>query len=568
MANVKTFNPTGGTQTWAVPANIGGTQITVELWGAAGGKNRNNSVGGYGGRVVGKLNVAPGDVLYIYPGSMGGNSTSGGSGGTAGWPAGGKGGAAGSSSYWSGAGGGGSSDIRKNSSAYTARVVVAGGGGGCGYGDSNYGGYGGGTTGGAGRGDGTAAQGKGGTQAAGGAGGTGGGTVDGAAGSTNGTGGAGGNGIGSGSTRYNGAPGGGGGWTGGGGAGQDTATAANYQGGGGGGSNYVGGLATVTTNTQGYTSANGNGKVVITYDLAPNAPMMLNAPPNNDLAQPITVGWTFSDPDSSDVQTKADVRWRVAGTTNWTTITAAVTGAAGSYAFPANTFSAYAGQQIEWQVRTSDATGYGPWAASNFFWVYVAPDGWSFNVPPLINSNTPQVTGGRISGGPFVAWQARVVNDQAGTPGSTVLADTGVPLKYLATPVTSTTFNMPNYAYANGTSYHLQIRVTNPYGVWGPWTDSGALVANVFAPLQPTLVLTAWPVTGSARVVITNPGADPYPPVVNRLYRTDLATGVETMIQGTLPPNGAYTDYTIGFNRPFRYRVEAVSAPGGITSSA
>ncbi len=153
-----TFNYTGGSQNWTVPAGV--FSITVDLYGAEGGRNSNPGArGGYGGRVTADVAVTPGQTIWIYVGGWPSTSTSGGYNG---------GGSGSSSSY--GQGGGGGTDIRINSTSTSNRVLVAGGGGGgsynCGI-DESRGGDGGGLTGENGRycnGQNTSEIGQGGTQ--------------------------------------------------------------------------------------------------------------------------------------------------------------------------------------------------------------------------------------------------------------------------------------------------------------------------------------------------------------------------------------------------------------------
>lgn len=122
------FNYTGSQQTWTVPAGVG--TIEVEMYGASGG-NSNNSKGGLGGKVTAKMNVSPGQVLYLYVGGEGtsiyGNTGS----ANGGWNGGGNG--YNSSSSYSAGGGGGATDIRIGGTAIANRMLVAGGGGGAGY---------------------------------------------------------------------------------------------------------------------------------------------------------------------------------------------------------------------------------------------------------------------------------------------------------------------------------------------------------------------------------------------------------------------------------------------------
>jgi len=121
----ETFNYTGGSQTFTVPAGV--NSLKLEVWGAAGGYGigSNEILGGLGAYVYGDISVTPGDLLTIYVGGVGGAGT-GGSGGAAGYNGGGSGGY----SSGGGGGGGGASDIRIGGTSLSNRVIVAGGGGG------------------------------------------------------------------------------------------------------------------------------------------------------------------------------------------------------------------------------------------------------------------------------------------------------------------------------------------------------------------------------------------------------------------------------------------------------
>ncbi|MBI4159728.1 type II secretion system protein [Candidatus Wolfebacteria bacterium] len=97
-----TFDYTGATSTYIVPAGF--TSITVKAWGAGGGYG-NFSSGGGGGYAGATIPVTPGETLFI---RVGGKGADGGTGG-----------------------GGGRSDIIRQSSG--ALLLVAGGGGGGGW---------------------------------------------------------------------------------------------------------------------------------------------------------------------------------------------------------------------------------------------------------------------------------------------------------------------------------------------------------------------------------------------------------------------------------------------------
>ncbi|MBL1179467.1 MAG: HYR domain-containing protein [Bacteroidetes bacterium] len=239
----QTFNYTGNVQTFTVPNGV--TSITIEVWGAEGGTNTNDSInciiGGKGGYAKGDLTVTPGQILEIYVGGRGYSGNVGG---------------------WNGAGiacpqtttcskGGGATDVRQGGSTLNHRVIVAGGGGGAEWsGCSGTGGNGGGLIGNDGAHPITGPRdGKGGTQVAGGAAGLGG---------YNGTSGVFGVGGNAGTHPAGHAGSGGGGWYGGGGSAED--------GHAGGGSSYIGGVTNAST-TQGLKS--GHGQAIISWTGGP-----------------------------------------------------------------------------------------------------------------------------------------------------------------------------------------------------------------------------------------------------------------------------------------------------------
>lgn len=273
------FNYTGSQQTWTVPPGV--TSITATLIGGAGGSTvgNSNSSGGKGGYLQATINVTSGNTIYLYIGGKGTNSNItdqqdiNHSGGFNGGGTGGKDIDLDNNNNQlqvrNGSGGGGATDIRINGTALTNRILIAGGGGGSGY--SANGGNGGGTTGG----NGSITlntqygyAGVGGSQSAGG-------DLSNNysnilsnpyRGSYNGTLGNGGN-----ATQSDalGSGGGGGGYYGG-SAGSSSADNPNgHPAGGGGGSSYYDTNSiksgTTPTHTQGYSSATGDGSIIIEY---------------------------------------------------------------------------------------------------------------------------------------------------------------------------------------------------------------------------------------------------------------------------------------------------------------
>jgi len=117
---------------FTVPLGI--NSLDVKVYGAQGGKGNNplfmnnghivQGVPGKGGYVNAILSVIPNQILYIFVGKQGGNSSSIESAGI------GKGGFNGGGDGYNAGGGGGSSDIRTLPHIFSSRLIVAGGGGG------------------------------------------------------------------------------------------------------------------------------------------------------------------------------------------------------------------------------------------------------------------------------------------------------------------------------------------------------------------------------------------------------------------------------------------------------
>ena len=283
FTNQKVFVYTGAVQSFTIPAGV--TSITIDIAGASGGDGSNTYTGGLGARVQGTIAVNPGDVLDIYVGGQGANSTVNvvtPSVAAFGHSLGGIAGEAAQGQASPGGGGGGSTAIVDTANQAILAEAGAGGGGGGGAYDSSgtaaLNGSAGGNGGNAGApigNNGTSGAnynanstggggGSGATTTAGGNGGTAGtGNTAGIAGSAGGS--NGGNGASTSNAYMAGGGGGGGGryGGGGGGAGGEQNTSPYYSsggGGGGGGSSYV---PPNGTSTSGWQS--GNGYVVISW---------------------------------------------------------------------------------------------------------------------------------------------------------------------------------------------------------------------------------------------------------------------------------------------------------------
>jgi hypothetical protein len=94
-----------------------------------------------------------------------------------------------------------------------------------------------------------------------------------------------------------------------------------------------------------------------------------------DVTVPATFQWLFRDPTAGDTQSRADIRYRAAGTPDWFTIEGdgVTPGASGQWVIEPETF--IAGVRYEWQARTYDQGGAVPsdWSESAYFWTVRTP---------------------------------------------------------------------------------------------------------------------------------------------------------------------------------------------------
>jgi len=547
MPTVKVFNYVKAVQTWRVPAGV--TSVVIDAIGAYGGGLEASS--GKPGRAQGTLAVTPGETLYIYAGGSGATQRVSGA-----IPGGFNGGGAGGISSvsfpgWDGSGGGGASDVRQGGTGLGNRKIVAAGGGGHTGTTFVAGGNGGLTTGGAG--SGTAGGGPG-TPSAGGAyNGTGGA-------GTAGTSGFGGRGGTNSQVSKSGGGGGGGGYFGGGGGGLDTGTGNNASG-GGGGSSYLGGV-TASSTIGGYASGVRDGKVTLTWNTIPNFATQSSpvAGAYTDQTAATVLSWVFSDNDPGDVQTAADIRYRIVGSGTWTTVTTAVSGSGSSYSITAATLTA--GSQYEWQVQTYDSAA--------------AASGWSNSAlftpvtPPSAPTITSPANGSTITADPTTytwtpsgtqnGYQLQVCGDIAGSiDTSTVYYDTGTVLSTTASGLADVT------PPGSGVTVHVRVRTFTNAGVWSPYTERGAQAVNLSPPGTPTVVLTQDLALGRISIAITNP-ATPNVTIFNNVYRT-VGAQAETLWMTNVAPNVTVFDGLVPFGDTIRYRVVAFSAAGGQTSS-
>jgi prepilin-type N-terminal cleavage/methylation domain-containing protein len=131
------FNYTGNSQTFNVPIT---GKYKIELWGAQGGLRTwddRGFVGGKGALVQGIIHLSQNEILYVYVGGKGGDTT-GTERGLGGYNGGGLGGIAEFTTWRGGPGGGGATDVRIGGTSLVNRIMIAAGGAGTASHNSGY----------------------------------------------------------------------------------------------------------------------------------------------------------------------------------------------------------------------------------------------------------------------------------------------------------------------------------------------------------------------------------------------------------------------------------------------
>lgn len=314
------------------------------------------------------------------------------------------------------------------------------------------------------------------------------------------------------------------------------------------------GTETATGSAASYTWPNAS--ILIIANRAPNAPTGLTPASGSTLRRTTTnqLGWTFSDPDTGDSQSKYRLRYRLTGATTWTTVTKSTPAThwtAPATALPAGT--------VEWQVRTYDALGaVSSWSSSSFLSVATEPTLPTITAPTNGSTVVQSVTC-TWSYPTQEAYEVRRVADATGTADpTTVYSDTGTVTTAAARSV-ALTFAV------NGRSEHVQLRV-KATGLWTGWADVLVHVSYT-GPPTPTVTLSTNDATGSITVSVSIPTPATGEPTVAHLdiYRSS-ATEAEIRVAATRAPATSWTDYLPASGVSYTYRVVAV-ATNGTTST-
>jgi len=273
----------------------------------------------------------------------------------------------------------------------------------------------------------------------------------------------------------------------------------------------------------------------------PNAPSNLNpngSAINRTVANAFT--WQHNSADTS-AQTKYQVRYRVQGSSTWTTV-AAVTSTTSSWTASANLFTA--GTTYEWQVSTwGVSTTQGAWSASAVFTASTLPtcgitspsSTWASPIATVVWTYSD------AEGTTQASWQASLLN-AAGSVLETIGSSGN------ATTATFTT------RLLNGASYSIQVRVQDGDGLWSSWTTT-SFTTSFPSPTTPTIQCIWNRTTGSNTVKVTNPSTGTAV-TSNEIYRS-IDSGNTWVRLGATATNGSFIDDKVPLGTTVMYKASA-----------
>ena len=287
-----------------------------------------------------------------------------------------------------------------------------------------------------------------------------------------------------------------------------------------------------------------NGVFTIEHNVAPSTPSSLK--PNGtvfDRTKTNKFEWKHND-SPNDVQSRADIRWRIVGTTEWRNSVS--NGPDTEYYFASLTIP---NGQIEWQVRTYDAKGLvSPWSQIAVF-TSAEPASAPTIISPTTTVNVPR---------PIVQWTSAsqasyqiIVEDSLGLN----VWDSGE----IVSTVKARTVGVD---LANGGTYRIKVRVKDGSGLFSSFNEVTVLVAYT-PPAKPQLA--AYKADAAIQLVITNPTPTGTQPIVlsSDIYKLidDEWIRIATNVSST------YTDYAVASGEVYTYYAIANGATGTYTNS-
>ncbi|MGG1571591.1 hypothetical protein [Fictibacillus sp. NRS-1165] len=290
-----------------------------------------------------------------------------------------------------------------------------------------------------------------------------------------------------------------------------------------------------------------DGVFTIKHNIGPTTPTNLS-PANGvsiDISEIQRFTWVHND---SDAQSRYEIRWRVQGTSTWTTVTKDTTDQ--FHNFNGNTFP---NDDIEWQVRTYDQSQQAsPWSVLGVFF------GANPSDRPEIISPVPNES--ISTSNPVVQWSSidQESFDLEVWQGGTQVWD--------LERVSGNKAQTIDYNLSTGQTYEIRLRVKNFGGVWSDYA-SVTINTEFTSPSQANVELMIDEERGSISIDIENPSNSPIIAIHNNIYRRKVGEIDWLKIADKIPPNLYFTDFTPASGISYEYMVETWGVNGTFTNS-
>lgn len=291
-----------------------------------------------------------------------------------------------------------------------------------------------------------------------------------------------------------------------------------------------------------------NVNIIVRGDFENNSPTLNNPVGGSvqNINEPITFSWNHN---GTLEQESFELRYRVKGTTTWTTVSETTNRQ--SYTLPANTLTI---NEYEWQVRTTSEYGFqSPWSEIGVFSVAETTPA------PIILKPLPDEEIGisdlRVEWESPTQYQYEIQlldeNDNIIWSDSKISTAKSIEVKNIL---------------ENNRTYKVRLRVNEQGGIFSPWVEVEFTVSYT-PPAKPIITITPNSEDAYLEIDVYNPpptGTEPTA-VSQELFRRE--PGGQWVKIANLSPNSKFNDYAVASGKVYEYRA-VVLADNDVTNTS
>lgn len=293
----------------------------------------------------------------------------------------------------------------------------------------------------------------------------------------------------------------------------------------------------------------------------------------HDVAETLTLDWTFNDPNEGDTQSKYALRRQIgagsyeyfnAGTTSWGASEVENTSATTSVAL-ASSWGSDGDSNHKYAVKTWDTAGLEGSYSSELTVIPSAQDN------PTISS--PADSGTVTSPSVTVTWSATTQTAYK----ARLLSDADAQLETSGWVTSTSTSHAFSYSLANSTDYKVEVATRNDEGLASD-ADTHTFSVSFTPPSTPTITVTGSNANAYITVAITNPGAgatEDYNDVFVRLASSEDRADIDRPVGGDgiriaagVAVDGSFIDRAVAGGKDYEYMVRCYADTGATADSA